>query len=533
MAGADKSPVMKDWRRKESFASAAAQVAVVGLIMAGAVYFYYQRGVTRKEISERMKEAKSHALRDNPADLEKAMAELEKVFALDSAWPEALSMAADIETERWLAHRIEGSEQKAKDYLSRAVAAEARSDMRYGTEALHLVASGKAPEAEKFVEDLRQQGANTARLWYAQALAFQAQGKLALAKQAFSQAADKAWKDPRFSSAYGEALLEESQYFQAQDLLGKAIASNPDHLRARIDTALVFVLRNENLPAVEAALKELIDERGAELTPALKARGLAVRARFHMAGEAPQIDEAIAAADAALAVNPDEALALFAKGMALASKKDTTAVETFKAAAAKRATSQLYYFEGAAALQSAGDFAGATALLDAYENTFKSVTALNSDGQPIPVLDRDDRYWIARGDVLRGQEKLDEALAAYDKAVEAKNVNNAKALYAKGALLVARKEFDKAKEALEPICPDDGTGSVPEAYEAMGDLMMATKTYDTAPAYYGYALAGYKRSNKPKAQREALLVGVEKAFKSAGKNDFAKQWVVEAKPLAE
>lgn len=540
MAGADKSPVQKDWRRKESFLSAAAQVAVVGLIMAGAVFFYYQRGVTRKEISEHMKEARSYAIRDNPAELDKALAELEKVFALDSDWPEALSMAAEIHTDRWLTHRVDGAEQKAKELLGRAVAAEARSDMRYATEAVHLIAAGKAPEAEAFIEDLRQKGANTARLWYAQGLSFQAQGRLALAKQAFAQAADKAWKDPRFSATYGEALLDESQYYQAQDMLGKAIGANPDHFRARLNTALVFVLKNENLQAVDAVLKELVDERGAELTPALKARGLAVRAQLALAGEQPTpeavvaaADAAIVAADAALAVNPDEPVALFAKGLALAKKKDAKAVELMKQAAAKRPTGQRYYFEGSEALIAANDFAGAGSILDAYEAVFRNVTSLDSEGQNIPVLDRDDRYWIARGDLHRAQDKLDDALAAYDKAIAAKNVNNARALYAKGALYVMRKEYDKAKEALEPIVPDDGTGQVPEAYEAMGDIMMATKTYDTAPAYYGYALAGYKRTNQPKTRREVLFSNVEKAFRAAGKKDFAKQWSIEAKPMVE
>src|SRR6185295_18281680 len=109
-------------------------------------------------------------------------------------------------------------------------------------------------------------------------------------------------------------------------------------------------------------------------------------------------------------------------------------------------------------------------------------------GKTQAYLDRDDRYWLARGDVLRAAGRLDEALAAYDKAVAAKNVNLVKATYAKGAVFIAKKEFDKAAEQLVNITPPDGTGALPEAYLAMGEIQFSKKDWAAGCQSYAYAL---------------------------------------------
>src|SRR5690606_34689781 len=126
--------------------------------------------------------------------------------------------------------------------------------------------------------------------------------------------------------------------------------------------------------------------------------------------------------DQAIAANPEDHLAYFAKAKALAQKKEAGALDAFQQAIAKRKTAPVLYFEGALLSQSLGNGRGALALLDAYETTFKDVKNVSSEGET-PYLERDDRYWITRGDVLKEDGKLDEAMASYDKAIAAKNVN--------------------------------------------------------------------------------------------------------------
>ena len=66
--------------------------------------------------------------------------------------------------------------------------------------------------------------------------------------------------------------------------------------------------------------------------------------------QAEQYDAAIGTADGALAKNPDDAWAAFAKALALAAKKDPGAGAAFEATVAKAPTAPIFYFEGAAAL---------------------------------------------------------------------------------------------------------------------------------------------------------------------------------------
>ena len=151
MAAADNTTgVQKDWQKRESFLSALVQVAIVGILLAAAVFFFVQRAHTRKAVAEKLKEARTIALRDNPADLRKALVTLDEVFQLDDGAPDALALAADIHAELWMAHREAAHEAKARDYLAKAIAAESNSEERYGTEALLKLAAGDAAGADAF-----------------------------------------------------------------------------------------------------------------------------------------------------------------------------------------------------------------------------------------------------------------------------------------------------------------------------------------------------------------------------------------------
>ena len=74
------------------------------------------------------------------------------------------------------------------------------------------------------------------------------------------------------------------------------------------------------------------------------------------------------------------------------------------------------------------------------------------------ALERDDRYWLTRGGVLEAAGRQDEALAAYDKAMAVNGVELARAQYAKGALLLARKDYEGARDAARRRGPGDRRG---------------------------------------------------------------------------
>ncbi|ADO71039.1 tetratricopeptide repeat protein [Stigmatella aurantiaca] len=521
----------RDWKRRESLGSALTQVALVALLLGGAVTFVVHRGQVRQETETRLKAAQSLAQRGNPADLAKALQELEGLFAVDADVYGAHVLAADIHAVLWLDHHQPSSEALAREHLARAESLESKDSERYGARVVRAwvtLSEGKASEAAETLKGLRERGASNSKLWLAQARADQALGNLQGARQAYARATDGAWKDPRFATAYGEALLEEGLFVQAGEALGRATAANPDHLQARLTGALAHLYLRQKLNEVERTLQD-IQAREAELSPALKARALATRAELALSRGNP--DAALRDADAALALHPGEPYALFGRAKALAAKKDPSARAAFEAAVAKRKTAPLFYIEGAKTLQQAADTSGALALLDAYEATFRGVQVSAAEGKTVSALERDDRYWLARGNVLEAANRPDEALAAYEHALAVKGPQQARAQYAKGALLLARKDYAGAKEVLAGVTPDNGTSSVPEAYTAMAELLFAQGDYATGCQHHYFALSRARGRGVPTEQLQAQAAEISKQLTDAGQAKMAQAWKAEAEAL--
>jgi tetratricopeptide (TPR) repeat protein len=519
-----------DWKKRESLPSALVQVVLATAVLVAGVVFYVHRGTHRKEVADEIKAAREFALRDNPADLEKALHETEAILAVDPKAADALAFASDIETELWLTHQVQGAEAKARQFLASAEVSGRDYEDRYGSKALQLVADGKPAEAEQLVEDLRKRGASSGKLWFGLAYAYQAEGNLTLEKQAFNQAVEKNWKNPRYDAAYAEALIDEGQIDLAIEIAKKGVANNPDHYRSRIALAVAEARKKEHVKDAADAIKDILSHES-ELTPGLQVRAFVAAAEVALFAQRP--DDALASALKALSVDPNSYRALWAKARAQAAKKDPGALATFKAAAGARKSGAAIYFDGADALQANGDTAGALALLSAYEQAFKGVTLTTTDGRTLAWVDHDDRYWIARGDILKTAGKLDEALTSYDKAVAAGSVNLAKAHYAKGALYLAKKDYDKATNELKLVTPEDGTGHLAEAYIAMGETLFAKKDYPTGCQNYAFALARLKNLQTPREKLNAILEDVNKRLITAGQSPVAKLWMKEAKPIIQ
>jgi tetratricopeptide (TPR) repeat protein len=522
------TPKAGEWKKRESFGSALVQILIVGAILTGAVFLVYKRGTNKKELSELMKDARAASMKGNAADLKKALTISEEALGKDANSPDALAFTAALYTDLWMQHHEPGADAKAKEFLDKAKKVDAQTDERYGTEALWMVANGDAKGADQYVESLRQKGGSGARLFYAQAVALQKQGNLKLARAAYKAAMDKQWKDVNLAAAYGEAILLEGVP-GAIDAFNKATGQNPELVRARLDLALARVQKADRVGDAESIVKEVMARP--DLTPPEKARAATVQAHIALIQEQP--DQALQMIQLALGANPDDVWALHVKASALAQKKDPGAAAAIDALLAKAPSAPVFYFEGAADLQKAGQLDQALAVLAKYEEFFKNVKNQTADGKEEAYLDRDDRYYLARGDVLRAAGKLDDALAAYDKAIAAKNVNITRATYAKGALLLEKKEFDKAGEILVDITPPDGTGQLAEAYMAMGEILFSKKEWGPGCQNYAFALAKLKTTQAPREKLNEVLLDVEKRLKDAKQKDIAKLWMEEAKPLIQ
>lgn len=519
-----------DWKKRESLSSALLQILVVGLFLAGAVGLVYYRGAAKKELSEALQAARAAALKGNASDLRKALSLTEAALEKDSSAPDALAFAAAISTDLWLIHRESGAESGAKSFLERAKKANAQTDERFGTEARHLVAQGQAKEANDFVEGLRMKGGSGARIFSAQALALQHLGLLKLARQSFRAASDKAWRDPALAVAYAESLLLEGAP-GAVDAFSKTVGQHPEFFRARLGLALARVQKGERLGEALASVKEVLT-RESEISAPEKARAIGIQGAVAVLERTPE--RALALADEASALDPLDPWPLQVKATALAQKKDVAAaMAAVEALLTKAPYAPVFYFDTASALERGGMHTEALAVLDKYEAFFGAVKNQTPDGKEERFLDRDDRYHLAKGQALKAAGRFDEALAAYEKAIEAKSINLSRATFAKGALLLERKQFDQALAVLQDVTPPDGSGHLPEAYLAMGELMFEKKEWGPGCQNYAFALAKMKTQQAPREKLNEVLAGVEKRLKDAKQRDIAKLWVSEAKPLIQ
>src|SRR5207253_1209818 len=112
MAAADANN--SDWKKRESLLSAMIQIILVGALLAAAVWFVVGRGNRKKEVADRLKEAKMVAIKDNPNDLKKAIGMAEEILKVDPTAPEVLASLAALHTELWLIHKEPGHDGKAK-----------------------------------------------------------------------------------------------------------------------------------------------------------------------------------------------------------------------------------------------------------------------------------------------------------------------------------------------------------------------------------------------------------------------------------
>lgn len=513
----------RDWKRRESLGSALTQVGVVAVLLAAALYFHVQRGRVKEELDTRMKSARTLAQRGNPEDLQAALKELDGVFALDANAYDAHVLAADLQSSLWMEHGVVAAESLTREHLQRAENLETAGSGRYGTKVVRaemLLHEGKAEEAASTLVALEAQGAGSPKLLVALGRAHQARGNLVEARQAFSRAMEAAWKDPRYATTYGVALLDEGLYGQAGEALRKATTANANHVEARLVTALAGLYQHQRQDAARRTAQE-VTAREAQLTPALKALLLTVRAELALAQGGA--DEALREADAALAIAPNAHHALFARARALAAKRDAGTRAAFEKAVEKRRTAPLLYLDGARALQETGDGEGALALLDRYEATFRDVKVPAGEGKTAGALERDDRYWLARGGVLEALGRQDDALAAYDKAIGSRGLSLGRAQYAKGALLLARKDYAGARTLLEPLAPEDGSGVMPEAYAAMGDVLLAGGDTQGGYQHYVRSLLGEKARGVPVERVKARAEELGKRLTAVGPT-LAKDW---------
>jgi tetratricopeptide (TPR) repeat protein len=517
-----------NWKKRESFRSALVQILAVGALLSAVVWFVYRSGVSRKALALQMKEARVESAVGNPANIRRAIDLAQQVLAEDPRATDAMAFLAATEFDLWNLYAEPGSNVKAASYLEQAKKAGAKTEEFYAAQAQSLLENKSFQEATVFVDELHQKGGTGPRLFLAQGVALKGLGQLRLSRVALHAATEIAWRDANFPCAEGEAMLEEGSA-AALEVFRRTALAHPEHLRSQLGLALARVQKKE--PPTEAlSLVSQVLKREPELTPSLKARALAIRAGALNLQSQP--GEALTVADQALVLRSDDPWALLFRAQALSLQKDAKSQSAWEAAIAQAPTAPNFYFQAASALQKLGAFEQALGVLTRYEEVFRNVTTPLSDGRNESHLERDDRYYLARGDLLRAAGKNADAIVAYDKAIAAKSSHLTQAVYAKAAVYLDQKQIDQARVLLSDITPNDGSG-LSEAYLALGEILLSKKEFGPGCQNYAFALTKMKSEQQPRGVLESVLLEVEKKLKNANQTEMAKQWIQEAKPLLE
>jgi tetratricopeptide (TPR) repeat protein len=121
--------------------------------------------------------------------------------------------------------------------------------------------------------------------------------------------------------------------------------------------------------------------------------------------------------------------------------------------------------------------------VDVYRNGSKILTEYFSIGEPQQQVTTKD--WVDQGNALYDQGKYDEAVQAYDKAIEV-NPENADTWYNKGLALERQNKYNEAIQAYDKAIELDPKDA--DAWSAKGAALNSQDKYDEAIQAYDKAI---------------------------------------------
>jgi tetratricopeptide (TPR) repeat protein len=484
-------------------------------------YFFHGRSVKQRnsEISKHLKTATEELKHDSYESYKKACDAAGKALEVDPDHTAAHGYMAYAYAIRWGEHGGgDNARREAEENLAAAKKSGELSSHLYAAEALIKTYGGKGKEAltelEQRVKDFDSQGKQSSLMYLTLGLIQMNAGDLERAKDNLEKAQGLAADDPRVYAALGAVYRRRGQDATAWKNYDFALRYEKDHPESLLGKSLLML--EQDTPNYELAavmIKKLLEANPPpsprQLAAAHLARSLLIsRVSTAMDAFKPEEQQKIAEitgvpvdkekARAELARSEDTGFTLdkqspellLIKGRRLLQEKQyDAAAEEIRKAIKMDGTRAQFYVELAKALM--GKPGGEKEASEAL------VTAIKTMGDSPKLL-------VMLGDAYKGQGKLDEALAQYQRAVQAPNAKNPEARLAMGVIYSKRSDWAKAQESLEKasaefIGQDEQTAvtlvELGRVYAARNDSTKADETFQRAlnanenyaPAYYFYA----------------------------------------------
>jgi Tfp pilus assembly protein PilF len=523
----------------------------VPLILGG--YFVQGRMAAQRnrEIKKQLDVATDQLKHDSFESYKKACEAAKLAIEVDPDSTAAHGYLAYAYAIRWGEHGGgDDARRQAEEHLAAAKKSGEISSHLYAAEALVKTYGGKGKEAltelEGRVKSFDEQGKRSSLLYLTLGLIQMNAGDLDRAKDNLEKAQGLSPDDPRIYAALGAVYRRLGQDTIAWKNYDFALRYEKDHPESLLGKSLLMLEQDEpNYALASQMIKKLLEAQPPpsprQLAAAYLARSLLIsRVSAGLEKFKPEEQTKIAevtgvptdkekarqelqkAEETGFTLDKQSPELLLIKGRRLLSENEfDKAAEEIRKAVKMDGTRAQFYVELAKALM--GKPGGEKEASEAL------VTAIKTMGDSPKLL-------TMLGSAYRRQNKQDEALATYERAVKDPNAKNPEARLAIGTLYRERSMWGKAQESLEKAAtefigqPDRAATTLLElarVYEGKGDATKADETYQKAlnadenfaPAYYHYA-AFLSKDKKQAAKAKALA---QKYVELEPKGEFVAQ----------
>jgi tetratricopeptide (TPR) repeat protein len=478
-----------------------AMVIAVPLVIAGYYGVGQWRAQKQHETSKYLDQAREALKHDSYAGYQEVCVAANKALEVTSDSAAAHGYLAYAYAIRWGEHG-DGDEahKQAEDHLKAARQAGEDDSHVYAADALLKTYSGHGAEAladlSKKVKALEAEGKQSSLMYLTLGLIQMNAGDLEHAADNLQLAQSRASGDPRIYAAFGSLYRRRGQNAQAWQNYDFALRFEHNHPESLLGKSILML--EQDAPAYDRAAglrKKLLDADPAptprQLATAHLARALLID---RVSKELPNLKADAAKALAAATGVPQDASAaraevqkeedagftldrnnpelhlIKAKRLAVDGQPDQAATEVRQAIKMDPTRAQ-FYIELAQDLtqKPGGEKEAAEAL----------TTALRTMGDSPKLL-------VMLGNVYRRENKPEDALAAFTRAISDPKAKNPEARLALGQLYLARRDYPKAQEQLEKASQEfmGQTTKVAETYGVLGQVLEAKGERKKADEYY-------------------------------------------------
>lgn len=466
-------------------------IFLVAALAIGGGYWWWVQGTNK--ITALVKEARELQKSDDFVALNKARAKFDEAIAV-RADPRATAGLAYVYTSLWGLYGVQDMKANAEKYVKLASDANVPNGDRFSSAAYLKIWNGQPEEARVQLLKVLDSGAQQdPKMLHAIGLSLVLQGKTREGREVLQKSIDLSAGGSRPSVAMAETFLRDGNYPQAWNFYGRALASNSEHITARIGRLLAQAKQGGKYDEMQKEIDAIMALPADKLAPSEKSFAEYTAAEIALArGDRAKATQLT---DAAIGRDAKDARTHFLRGNIhyLDSKLDD-ALREWNEARKLDPFAAIYYFEVAEALREAGRALDAVQLIREYgDKNYKS-----------------DKYKTQLGIALADKGDFAEAEQIFKQMIE-DNEYDADALFGIGYTYELQKKWDDARTNYGTA--DQVRRGWADPWYRMGYMTMESeKDYPTAREYFEKALEKYIRANAPKRKLAKCYLGIAKAY---------------------